>query len=163
MKLYIKQRVFTLGERFYVKDEFGNDCYYVEGSFFRIPKRFEIYDMNENLMASIDKQIFRFLPHYDITVNHKTYTLKKDFTLFFQRFSLTNTNWVIEGNFTAHQYQIIRGNKPVMSITKHWFTWGDSYELTIENKDDAVLCLGIVIAIDAAIDSQTSRTIHSNN
>ncbi len=50
-----------------------------------------------------------------------------------------------------------------MSITKHWFTWGDSYELTIENKDDAVLCLGIVIAIDAAIDSQTSRTIHSNN
>ena len=31
MKLYIKQKVFSIGERFTVKDEFGNDRYFVEG------------------------------------------------------------------------------------------------------------------------------------
>ena len=31
MRLYIKQKIFSLGERFSVKDEFGNDRYFVEG------------------------------------------------------------------------------------------------------------------------------------
>ena len=31
MKLYLKQKVFSFRDRFYVKDDAGNDCYYVEG------------------------------------------------------------------------------------------------------------------------------------
>ena len=34
MKLYIKQKVFSWGDKFTVKDEFGNDKYIVEGEIF---------------------------------------------------------------------------------------------------------------------------------
>lgn len=63
MKLYIKQDVLTLGERFAVKDEFGNDAFYVEGSFLRIPKQFKVYDQNQVEVATIDRQMFRLLSH----------------------------------------------------------------------------------------------------
>ena len=41
-ELYIKQKVFSIGEKFTVTDEYQNDVYYVEGSFFQIPKTFSI-------------------------------------------------------------------------------------------------------------------------
>lgn len=34
MKLYIKQKVFSIGAKFSVKDEAGNDRYFVEGGNF---------------------------------------------------------------------------------------------------------------------------------
>ena len=34
MKLYIKQKVFSWGDKFTVKDEAGRDRYYVEGEIF---------------------------------------------------------------------------------------------------------------------------------
>lgn len=156
MKLYIKQRVFTLGERFYVRDENNQDVFYVEGSFFRIPKKFLIYNMDGDVVATMEKQLLRLLERYDIQTSNKSVTLKKQFTFLFKRFSLENTDWQIEGNITGHQYQLVRGNRPVMSIRKHWFTWGDSYELTIDNPEDVILSLAIVIAIDAIVDNENS-------
>ena len=151
MKLYIKQKVFSIGERFYVRNEDGADVFYVEGSFLRIPKEFRIYDMSGNLLATIEKQMFRLLSRYDIQTEHEFVTLKRHFTFLFNRFSLEGLDWELEGNFTSHEYQLIKGERPIMSLTKHWFTWGDSYELNIEHPEDALLCLCIVIAVDAAV------------
>ena len=59
MKLYIKQSVFTLKEKFAVKNEDGLDVFYVEGSFMRIPKMFKIYDSKQNEVAIIERPMFR--------------------------------------------------------------------------------------------------------
>lgn len=161
MKLYIKQRVFTLGERFYVKDEFGNDVYYVEGSFLRIPKKFSIYNMEGQEVATIEKQMFRLMVRYDIRTAKDSVTLKRQFTFFFNKFILEGTDWTLEGSFLAHEYSLIRGGRPIMSISKHWFTWGDSYELNIAHDEDALLSLCIVIAVDAAVAGDGAA--HSSN
>lgn len=42
MKLYIKQKVFSLTSRFTVKDENGDDRYFVEGEFFSLRGRLHI-------------------------------------------------------------------------------------------------------------------------
>lgn len=154
MKLYIKQSVFSIGERFYVKDENGTDVYYVEGSFFEIPKKFKIYDMAGKQVASIEKQMFRLLERYNIEVPGRSVTLKREFTFFFKKFSLEGTNWQLEGDFFAHEYRLISGHNPIMSLSKHWFTWGDSYELDMAHEADALLCLCIVIAVDAVISNE---------
>lgn len=38
MKLYIKEKVFTWGDKFTVKDEFGKDKYIVEGEILTLGK-----------------------------------------------------------------------------------------------------------------------------
>lgn len=40
MKLYIKQKVFTIKDKFTVKDEAGNDKYFVEGKLLSLGKKF---------------------------------------------------------------------------------------------------------------------------
>ena len=56
MKLYIKQKVFSWKDKFFVKDEFGNDRYYVEGELFSLGKKLHIYDMNGNELAFIHQK-----------------------------------------------------------------------------------------------------------
>jgi uncharacterized protein YxjI len=44
MKLYLKQRVFAWRDRFFVKDESGNDRYSVQGENLSLGKRLRIYN-----------------------------------------------------------------------------------------------------------------------
>ena len=45
MKLYIKQKVFSWGDKFTVKDVNGEDRYFVEGEIFSWGKKLHVYDM----------------------------------------------------------------------------------------------------------------------
>ena len=151
MKLYIKQKVFSLGEKFSVKDEFGNDKFYVEGSFFSIPKNFTIYDDKQKVVARIDKQMFKLFPHYNIKTSNDELVIKENFSFLRLNFSILNSNWRLQGDFLSHEYSIIDGNRPMMRLSKHWFTWGDSYELNIADPSEAIICLCIAVVVDAAI------------
>ena len=44
MKLYIKEKVFSWGDKFTVKDENGNDKYLVQGEVFSWGKKLHVYD-----------------------------------------------------------------------------------------------------------------------
>ena len=58
MKLYIKEKVFSWGEKFFVKDALGEDKYTVEGPAFSIGKKLYIYDMFGRELAFIQQQLF---------------------------------------------------------------------------------------------------------
>jgi len=45
MKLYIKEKVFSWGDKFTVKDEFGNDKYIVESELLPWGKKHNIYSI----------------------------------------------------------------------------------------------------------------------
>lgn len=156
MKLYIKQRVWTLNEQFDVRNELDEVVFYVEGSFFKFPKSFRIFNALSQEVCVVEDLPFRFLPQYVISTSKQTITLRNEFSFFFRRFTLIGTDWMLEGDFWSHDYHIISGNHPVMSIRKEWFTWGDSYELEILDPNDAVLCLAIVISVDNVLQRRNS-------
>lgn len=161
MKLYIKQKVFTLGEEFEVRDANNNTVFYCKGSFFKIPKSFQILDKNHNHVGTVEKEFMTLLPRYTISDLNRTITLRKNFTFIFASYTIDNIAWELSGNFTGHNYQLLHGDIIIMSLTKHWFTWGDSYELDIKDDNDMVLALGISLAIDhvlAAADSAAASS-----
>lgn len=157
MKLYIKQHVFTLGERFEVRDSNQNVVFYVEGSFFRIPKMFTIYDNTGNQVAVIERQMLRMFSHYDINaVDYETITLRREFSFMRQSYSLVGIDWYLRGNFMSHNYDLVHGSQIIMSMSKHWFTWEDSYELDVLDDKDALVALCIAICIDNEIKRDSS-------
>jgi len=44
-----------------------------------------------------------------------------------------------------------------MTVSKEWFTWGDSYVLNIADEIDEILCLAIVLAIDCEMCTANNR------
>lgn len=155
MKLYIKQKVFSWKDKFYVKDENGNDRYYIEGELFSLGKKLHIYDMNSNEVAFIHQKVLSFLPRFFVYIGGtQVAEIVKEFTLFRNKYRIDGLNWDVDGDFMDHDYEITRMGIPIVSISKEWFTWGDSYMLDIADNVDPVNALSVVLAIDCVIEMQ---------
>ena len=148
MKLYIKQKVFSWRDKFSVLDEQEGQRWFVQGEIFSWGRKLRVYDPQGRESASIKQKLLSFLPHYFIEIGGVTYTLVKEFTLLKPRFRLENSNWVVSGNFLAHEYEVTDGAERIMSLLKHWFTWGDSYELDIPYAENELLALCVALTID---------------
>ena len=163
MKLYIKQKVFSWKDKFYVKDEQGNDRYYIEGELFSLGKKLHIYDMNNNELAFIHQKVLSFLPRFFVFVGGTQIAeIVKEFTFFRNKYRIDELGWEVDGDFMDHDYEITHGGRPIVTINKEWFTWGDSYVLDIADNVDPVNALSVVLAIDCVIEMQRRASAANN-
>ena len=163
MKLYIKQKVFSWGDKFTVKDEYGNDKYYVQGEVFSWGKKLHVYDGVGREVAFIKQEVWSFLPRYYVFCGDEQIAeIKKEFTFLFPKYSIQGLGWEIEGRYLAHDYDIFKNGHPIVSIRKEWMTWGDSYELNISNPEDEIMALAVVLTIDCVMEVHSSASTASN-
>lgn len=154
MKLYIRQKVFSWKDKFFVKDQNGRDKYMVEGELFSFGKKLHVYDMSGNEVAFIQQKVFSFLPRYFVFVaDREIAEIVKQFSFFRPKYEVRGLNWQVEGDFFAHNYVIYDGNACVVEINKEWMTWGDCYELDIASGADEIVALATVLAIDCATEN----------
>ena len=165
MKLYIKEKVFSWGDKFTVKDEYGCDKYFVQGEVLSWGKKLHVYNTMGNEVAFIKQEVWSFLPRYYVFCNGvQVAEIKKEFSFIFPKYSVAGLGWEIEGKFMAHDYDIKKGNQTIVSISKEWMTWGDSYELDITNPEDEIVALAVVLTIDCVTEASAgvSASISSN-
>ena len=102
MKLYIKQQVFALAPKFTVKDENGEDKYFVEGEFFSLSSKMHIYNSAHEEIALIYRKLMKFLPRFVLEVNGQQIAeIVKEFTFLRQSYRLENTSLHVDGDFLA--------------------------------------------------------------
>ena len=160
MKLYIKEKVFSWGDRFTVKDIYGSDKYFVEGEVFSWGKKLHIYDTSGREAAFIKQELWSLLPKYYVFCeDRKVAEIKKEFTFLFPKYTISGLGWEIDGSFMAHDYQISKCGRSIVTIRKEWMTWGDSYELDIVDPKDEIVALSVVLTIDCVTESNSSASI----
>ena len=75
----------------------------------------------------------------------------RNLPLFHPRFTLDCNGWEVEGSFLEWDYAVTDpAGRTVMAASKELLHWTDTYVLDIARPEDALLCLMIVLAIDAA-------------
>lgn len=149
MTLYMRQQIFTIGDRFNVWDASGNDRWYVEQELLTWGKTLHIYDTQEREAADIRREVFSLLPRYSITVGGREVAqIVKNFTLFCQEYDVEGSDWRVEGDFFSHDYAIYSGQRQIASIYRAWLTWGDCYTIELDESADELLVLAVVLAID---------------
>lgn len=152
MRFFMKQKVFSWGDKFTIKDEQGNDCYYVQGEIFSMGHKLHVFDTQSTEVVYIHQKVFSFHPRFFINIESAPEELElvKKFTFFRQEYYIANSSYILEGNFSAHNYNLTSNERVIMSVNKEWFTWGDSYVLDIEDGTDVLMCIGIMLAVDCA-------------
>ena len=157
VKYYIKQKVFSWKDKFFIKDADGTDRYYAEGEVFTLGKKLHLYDMDGKEVAFIKQELWRFLPHYQIIIDGaEAAEVVKEFTFLKPKYTVNGPGWEIKGNFWAHEYEVTRNDYPVFSVRKEWMTWGDSYEIDIVKPEDAVTALAVTLIIDCVMASEAA-------
>lgn len=158
MTLYMKQKIFSWSDRFTVKDELGNDRYYVQGEVFSWGHKLHVFNMDNQEVAFIKEEIFTWLPRFEVYVGGSlAVEVKQELTFFRQKFTLAGTDWTVDGDFWDHRYEISGPAGSVASITRAFFSWGDSYQIDIADGEDEVLVLATVLAIDCVIADSSSN------
>ena len=96
MKLYIRQKVFSWVDRFTIKDESGNDKYFVEGEFFSWGKKLHVSDPDGNEVAFIQQKVFSLLPKFFVFVNgNQIAEIVKEFTFLRPKYSIEGLGVVL--------------------------------------------------------------------
>lgn len=155
MNLYIKQHIFTWGDKFSIYDEMGNEKYYVEGEIFTWGKKLHLYDMHGRELSFIEQEVLTFLPKYHISRDGAHIAeVVKEFTFFKHEYSVNGLGWQVHGDFWDHEYEITENEHTIAAVSKEWMTWGDAYEIRFGAGVDEVTALSVVLVIDACIDAE---------
>lgn len=155
MKFYIKQKVFSIKDKFSIKDEQGNDCYQVSGKMMSLHNKLDILNMSDEVVLKIHKKVFSFLPKYYLDDPHdrRMATIHKKFSFMRPKFEvdLEQGQMVVSGSPWAMNFEITLNDTLAATISKKMVSWGDSYEIDILIETHQLLLLGIVIIIDQII------------
>lgn len=151
MQLLIKQRLFTFTDNYYVYDETGEIRYEVEDELFRLGHQIHVYDKRTGReVGSIHQRFFTLMPEFEIVIDGRVMgTIRKKISFFTPQYEVDYRGWHVEGNLMGWDYQVMRGDMEVMTISKELFNWSDTYSLRYDNPADEIPGLLLVIAIDA--------------
>jgi uncharacterized protein YxjI len=160
MKLYIKQRVFSIGDKYDIYDENENMVYHVESELFTIGAKMHLYDAGGKELYYIKKKLKLFLARYEIYRGDVLCAeISQEFSMFHSKLIVDSSlgNFEIDGDFLSMEYEISRDGGYFGSIHKKWLSWGDSYELDISDSGDADFFCALVIAIDNCMHNENNR------
>ncbi|MDR1851572.1 MAG: LURP-one-related family protein [Propionibacteriaceae bacterium] len=165
MKLYIRQKVFSWRDKTAITDERGNPVFYAQSEIWSVGRKIHLFDARGQEVAFISQKVLSFLPRYDIWIGgQQVAQIVREFSLFKPRYRVDGIPWHIDGDFWAHEYSMNDGQRQIMALSKHWFTWGDSYEMIVPNPQEVLLSLCVALALDAALDSvRTNDSVVVNN
>lgn len=163
MRFYIKQKVFSLRDKFRIMDESQKELYSVEGKFFSIQNKLELLNMNGSQVLNAKKKLFRLFATYDIFDQHneELATVQRKFS-FRPKFivNVQGEELQVEGSLFAHSFGVLRNGQEVASISKKVISWGDTYEINVYDELNTELYLFIVIIIDQIIHEQKKGNVN---
>ena len=152
MELLIQQRVFSWTDSYDVYDESQQAKYFVKAEFLTLGHQIHVYDKTTGReVGSIHQHFPTLMPQFDIVAGGQVLgTVRKRFSLFYPSYDVDFRGWSVNGNFFGWDYQVMSGERTVMTISKELLCWGDTYTLKYTNPADEIPGLLLVIAIDAA-------------
>lgn len=151
MKLYLKQKLLSIGDTYDIYDENDNVVYQVTSQLISVRHRKFLKDINGNLLYVIKRKIIDILPKYiiedssenQVAVLQKKFSLRTSFNI-----SGTSKNYEIKGDFMAWHWDLLEDGEVIATISKKIIHLADSYYLDIKEGEDAALVAAFVIAID---------------
>ncbi|HEX3029981.1 MAG TPA: LURP-one-related family protein [Clostridia bacterium] len=151
MRYIIRQKIFSLGDSFTIKDEVGNDVFIVRSQLLSFGKKLRICDLLGNELCYIEQKLLRFLPEYDIYIGGQhALNIKKKFAMFRHDFDIrgTGAQYFVNGDFWAHEFGIVKDGRQVAQISKAFFSFSDTYGLDVDDGEDQISTLALAIVID---------------
>jgi len=161
MQYQMKQRFWTLGDKFIIKNATGQAAFQVIGKVFSIRDKLSFQDMHGNELAYIQQKLVSLRKRYQIYRDGQMFAdVVKEFTLFKDKYTVDipgPNDYTVKGNFWAHEYGFLRHGREVAHVSKRFFTFTDTYGLSIVDGEDDVTILATAVVIDLVNQAEAQR------
>ena len=159
MRYVMKQKLWSLGADFTIKDAAGQDRFFVDGRALSLGDKLSFQDMAGHELAFIRQKLLAWGPTYELERNGQLVAVVKQklWTLFRNRFTVdvdadgpSPTDLEVQGDFWQHEYTFTRAAQPVATVSKRYFSWTDTYGVDIAPNEDDILILACTVIVDMA-------------
>jgi uncharacterized protein YxjI len=162
MRYVMRQKFWSWGDDFTIRDEDGRDVFFVDGRAFSFGEKLSFQDMQGRELAFIAQKLLAWGPTYEISSDGRlAAVVKKElFTLLRCRFTVDvpgPDDLEAEGDFLDHEYSFTRGGAVVADVSKRWFTLADTYGIDVAPGESDVLILAAAVVIDLVCHGDNKR------
>jgi uncharacterized protein YxjI len=153
MRYLVREKIFSIGDDFWVTDEQGNKIYLVDGKALRLRETFELKDSTGAIVAKIHKKLLSFHDSMEIERDGAVIATVRKAII-----SPIHHRSVIEladggeleavGNILDKEFQIRSGGMVLAHISRSWFRLRDTYGLDVAPGQDDALLIAIAVCLD---------------
>lgn len=167
MRYIMRQKLWAMGNDFTIKDEAGNDHFFVDGRAFSIGDKLSFQDMAGNELIFIRQKIFSWGPTYELhqsggpsaIIKKNIWTFLRDrFTIDVGADGPTPNDLEIQGDLLDHEYAFTRGGQTIARVSKKWFSWADTFGVDVGPGEDDILILAGTVVVELCLEKQQQHS-----
>lgn len=150
----MRQKLFAIGDDFWIEDNHGRRAYKVDGKVMRVRDTLIMRDAQGNEVAKIQERMLRVKDSMEVEgPNGQTLAMVKKalITPIRERWVVQVSNGPdleVQGNVLDHEYTIGEGRDKVAEVSKKWFRIADCYGVQIEPGQNDALILAVTVVVD---------------
>ncbi|WP_405584350.1 LURP-one-related/scramblase family protein [Streptomyces sp. NBC_01190] len=154
MKYVVREKMFAIGDDYWIEDERGERAFYVDGKVMRLRDTLEIQDRDGAVVAVIHKKLVSLRD--TMTVERDGQVLvkvrKKRLTLLHDVYRAelaSGEELEVRGDLIGKEYDIEYDGERLARISRKWFTLRDAYAIDVEREDaDPGMLIAIAVCVD---------------
>ncbi len=150
----MRQKLVSIGDDFYIKNEAGQNVFKVDGKVLRVRDLLVFEDLQGNKLCQIQERMLRIketMAIEDSDGNNIAEVKKALITPIRDRWTVKVRNGPdmdVQGNILDHEYEIKEGRRKIAQVSKKWFRVRDTYGVEIAPDQEDVVILAITVALD---------------
>jgi uncharacterized protein YxjI len=149
----MQEKMFSIGDDAWIEDDSGNRAFKADGKALRMRSTFVLEDAQGNEVASIQEKMMHVRDTMEIerggqTIAKVQKALVSPLRDKYKVDLAGRGEWEVQGNITAHEYEITSGRDKIAEVSMKWFRVRDSYGIEVQPGQDVGLVLAIAVALD---------------
>ncbi|MCF6524072.1 LURP-one-related/scramblase family protein [Streptomyces sp. JJ36] len=154
MRYLVRERMFGIGEDFWVENEHGERAFLVDGKALRLRQTFELKDSEGRVAVTVKAKAFSLRGAMRIerdgevlaTVREKPFTPMREV---FHAELPGGEELEIRGDLVGKEYDIEYGGRRLARISRRWFRVREAYAVQVEAEDaDPAMLIAVAVCVD---------------
>ncbi|CAF0932089.1 unnamed protein product [Rotaria sordida] len=159
----IREKFFTIGNSFKIKDELGHNKYIIRSKMWTFGRKLILEDMNGNALLKIHQKAFRFLDQFNILsardgeLNQQVASIRQKFTFFKNSYKIYSKygEYKFKGLDVYDQAFVLKNkdDKTIAIVNKKYLAIPHTYDVEVINsindqiREDHAFILALIIAL----------------
>jgi uncharacterized protein YxjI len=162
MRYAVREKLFSIGDDFWITDESGGKAFLVDGKVLRLRQTLEIQDPDGRVLATVRKKLVAMHETMEIEQDGALVaTVRKALISPLHHRSTVHlpdgSQLEATGNILDKEFEITAGRQVLARISRAWFRIRDTYGVDVAPGQDDVLFLAIAVALDRIHEDDEQR------
>ncbi|GGZ03737.1 hypothetical protein CP967_17470 [Streptomyces nitrosporeus] len=153
MRLLVRERVFAVGDDYWIEDADGRKVFLVDGKALRLRDTFELKDLDGRVLLEIRRKLLGLRDTMVVERGGEALATvrRKRFSLLRNHYRVTlaeGTELDVSGRVLDREFAVDHDGEPLARISRRWLTVRDTYGIDIVREDaDAALLVAVAVCV----------------